>query len=135
MQDTQHSIKPPQDDNMRVNNIKLSLTFEKPFFSKRCTNEKITIKHDSSTLVFYTHSPHLCNLTGVKCQKRVQRIIKTLESEFDNPCKGIKIDSCLITQKTAHPIRLEKIEATLPSITTRYRTEFVVELSTGETQS
>ena len=135
MQDTQHSIKPPQDDNMRVDNIKLTLTFEKPFFKKRSTNEKITIKHESSTLVFYTHSPHLCNLTGVKSQERVHRIIKTLQSEFDNPCRRIKIDSCLVTQKMPHPIQLEKIEATLPSITTRYRSEFVVELSTGETQS
>lgn len=135
MQDTQHFIKPPQGDNMRVDNIKLTLTFEKPFFPKRCTNEKITIKHDSSTLVLYTHSPHLCNLTGVKSQERIQRIIKTLESECDNACKRIKIDSCLVTQKSPHPIRLEKIKATLPSITTRYRSEFVVELSTGETQS
>lgn len=75
------------------------------------------------------------NLTGVKSQERVQRIIKTLESECDNACKRIKIDSCLVTQKSLHPIRLEKIKATLPSITTRYRSEFVVELSTGETQS
>ena len=134
MQDNQHSLKLPQDINMRLNNIKVTLRFEKPFFKKRCTNEKITIKHDSATLVFYTHSPHLCNLTGIKSQERVQRIIKTLESEFDNPCQGIKIDSCLVTQKSLHPVRLEKIKAALPGITPMYRTEFVVELTTGETQ-
>lgn len=121
----------PLTDSMKINNIKLSLRFEKPFFARRVSQEKITKIIHSATCVFYAHSPQLCNLTGVKSREVVTRVIQALEAINDNKCLETSIDSVMATQRAAHGIRLEQVKAKLPSVTPLYKTDFEAEVSAG----
>lgn len=124
-----------QQKKIELNNVKLSLKFKHPLFKKKKTAEKITKKVDTATAVFYTHSPYLCNLTGVNSSESLEKIIEKLEVDYKNECVDAKIDAFLITSKSkgGQRIMLEKIKHALSTLSVShiYRSDFEPELSTG----
>lgn len=116
---------------MKINNIKISVYLSGDLCEKEKSNRKTIYKHGSWTFTIYRHSPRLINVTGLKHECDIDKVINHIENIYAKKCVKYQIDSVMITHKDNKRLNMNDVMKNAKTFLDMYYIDYNPELFTG----
>lgn len=116
---------------MKISNIKISVYFEKDLAPKKKSNEKTIYTFNAWVFTIYHHTPTHVNITGLKSESEIPKVIQYLEAKYNIKCQRQEIDCIMTSHKDNIRLKMKDIPKALQPFSSIYYLCYEAELFTG----
>ena len=100
-------------------------------YEKENSNRKTIYKEGTWTITLYRHSPRMVNITGLKHESDIKKVIHHIEKMYMKKCMKYQIDSIMITHKDYKMLSMTNVIQNAKSLDHLYYIDYNPELFTG----